>query len=82
MVIEIIAIIITGYILNILLTRWINKKVYQLSSQEKPLIFIWFFPIVGPLVFAIVWLVYYINNIKTKKVDNRFINWFIGANWE
>jgi hypothetical protein len=68
----ILTIVILAYVANVFLTRWMNKKLYQLDNDFTPLIMIWFLPIVGFIAYFIIYLIEYFEKHPTK---------FTGKNW-
>ena len=67
-----ILIIILAYIANIFIARFFNKLATKYEHISAP--FIWFFPIIGVLVFIIIYLT------EIFRVDKKS-NWFTGKNW-
>ena len=68
----ILTIVILAYVANVFLTRWMNKKLYQLDNDFTPLIIIWFIPVLGFIAYSIIYLIEYLKNHPTK---------FTGKNW-
>ena len=64
-------IIITIYILNILLNRYLNKILCKIDKYQTPSPFTWFFSIMTTVALIIVIL------IKMKTPNN----WFTGKYW-
>ncbi len=67
----IIVILIIGYILNVFLTRWINKIAYKKKKAER-IPFLWFIPII---TFMVLLFIIYIEDSLKKD------SWFSGKNW-
>ncbi len=65
-----IEIIILAYVVNIFLSRWLNKIAYK---KDYAIIAVWAWFI--PIACAIAMIIIIAENIKIKK------NWFTGKNW-
>jgi hypothetical protein len=64
--------IITAYILNVFLNRWLNKILYQKCDIIiSPLV--WFIPV----IITVTYLVVFVDKINIKIKSN----WFTGKNW-
>jgi len=67
----IVFIIITAYIFNVFLNRYLNKILCKMDEYQTPIPFFWFLSMIATILFIIV--------IFTKlKMPN---NWFTGKNW-
>ena len=65
-----ILIIITAYIANVFLNRWLNKILCKIDFRYQPMIMLWFVPLIVTFIFLI--------SIIDKL---RFFDWFKGENW-
>jgi hypothetical protein len=65
-----VAIIITAYILNVFLNRWLNKMMVKLDIID-PAPFIWFFSLISTVIM--------LGFILDELLDRT--TWFSGKNW-
>lgn len=76
----IISLYILGYILSVYYTRRLNKLIKKIDEFNPVWPFMWFFPVIGPLFFTVI----YIAEILSKRNSTQLPNWlnsFIGRNW-
>lgn len=67
-----------GYLGNIFLARFLNYYANSKSSHYGPTPFIWFIPVIGPiLMFMFAWSEFrLVNDFRVKWLDD-----FLGKNW-
>jgi hypothetical protein len=69
-----ITLLITAYVLNVFLNRWLNKLIYKHNHYDDDLMTaIWFIPIVSTIFLFII----FIDVSSTKEK-----NWFTGKYWK
>ena len=66
-----IIILILTYVASVFLTRWMNKKLYQLDNDFDVLPGLWFIPVFGFIGYFIAY--------QLEKPSQK--NWFTGKNW-
>lgn len=70
----IITVIVIGYIINIFLTRWLNKIMYRIDSEWTIQPVAWFIPIGSTILLLLGYMVYKIKIVAKS-------TWFTGKNW-
>lgn len=69
--------IMIGYIVDVLINRWLNKIMYQKDKDWDIVPMLWFIPIIPTAA----WIVAIIDNFL--KTNNSKINdWFVGKHWK
>lgn len=67
-----IIIIISIYIINIFISRWLNKKAIIYSKFVKAEPILWFVPLIGISAYLILFITTYL----VYKGENKFTKWF------
>lgn len=68
-------IIAIAYILSIFISRWLNKKLFEVDSIDV-ILFIWFIPLFN-IMFMLIGILFCIDEFDIKRKT-----WFTGKNWK
>lgn len=72
------------YIINIIITRWLNKIAYNKTKDNvynkcAVIPILWFIPII-PIIALLIGIALH-SNENGEKSKNKVITWFLGRNW-